>query len=113
MTLGQIWYYMIYLSDDNFIKFWGLIEYSANTKYLLFLYFAITIATIVVTMIAFTYFTKVRKGLSFFIGAILTIFVFQAIVSKSAEIRTQVTAQAEQLYKEAPSKFKDWDEHLR
>ncbi len=114
MTLGQIWYYMIYLSNNDFFKFWGSVDYFANTKSVFFLYIGIAILTIVISMFVISLFTKkISKSLSFFIGTILTIFVFQAVVSKSSEIRSQAIAQAEQLYKEDPNKFKDWKEYIK
>ncbi len=114
MTLGQIWYYMIYLSGDDFFKFWGRIEYFANTNNLLFLYLGIAIFTIAISMFIISLITKkISKSFSFFIGAILTIFVFQAIVSKSGEVRIQATKQAELLYKEDVNKFKDWEKYIK
>lgn len=73
LTLGQIWYYMIFLSDNEFLEFWGLIDMYINSKMLILVYFGIIIPTMAIVMLTFRGIYKKTTGISFIVGIIVSI----------------------------------------
>ena len=88
ITLGQVWYYMIYLSNNDTVKFWGWINMLLNTNSVLFV--LLTVFT-VVTFISFYFFKSFgfRNSNSFVIGMILSFLVFFNVIIKQSGDITQ------------------------
>lgn len=98
ITLGHVWYYMMYLSDNNTIKFWGWIDMLLNTHSMIFVYLTVYI---VVTSLSFYLFKSFgfKNSNSFIIGIILSYFVFFNVIAKQSGDITQYSFQyANQAY---------------
>jgi uncharacterized protein YacL len=108
-TLGQVWYYMIYLSDDNVFKFWGYVNMYINSKYMLIfsLLFILVITIICVYTISGIF--KTKKNISYIIGLVLSIYLFDLFAKNSKEITHLSWEKAEKVYIEDKSKFDNWE----
>ncbi|WP_152056713.1 hypothetical protein [Aliarcobacter butzleri] len=113
MTLGQIWYYMIYLSNNDSVKFWGKIEYFINSGNILTMYFLIGLFVIPISIYTISGITKISKRWSFIIGMFLVMFVFQSISSHSSNIRILIMEEAKKVYEEDKSKFENWEQFIK
>jgi uncharacterized protein YacL len=112
MKLGQVWYYMIYLSDNDFLSFWGYVNMYINSKYMLVisLLFALVITTISVYTISGIF--KTKKYISYIIGLVLSVYLFNLFAKHSGEIRNLATDRAEKVYIEDKSKFDNWEKFI-
>lgn len=110
MELGKVWYYMIYLSDNDFLKFWGKINMWANTGYHTHITFIVGFIVTIISIYLISGIFKIRKRWSFLIGLLLSPFVTTVFVQHSGEIRNLVMDKAQEVYLQDKSKFDDWEE---
>lgn len=105
ITLGHVWYFMMYLSDNETVKFWGWINMLINNHSFIMVY---SIVTIITTFLGYTVFKSFgfKSANSIFIGVILSYFVFfNIIVKQSSDITSYSFEQARKLYYEDKSAF--------
>lgn len=105
VTLGHVWYYMMYLSDNDTIKFWGWINMLINSHSFIMVY---SIVTLVTTFIGYSIYKSFgfKTVNSILIGLILSYFVFfNIIVKQSGDITSYSFEQTKKLYNDNKSAF--------
>lgn len=105
VNMGQVWYYMMYLSENPTIRFWGRVDMMINTGAFMWLFISVWLITTGIVMMMLDSF-KVKRGLSFFLGIIMSYIVFfGVIVKQSGDLTTYSWEIANNLYIADKSKF--------
>lgn len=105
ITLGHVWYFMIYLSDNPTIKFWGWVDMMMNTGAFMWLFISVWFILTGIIMMMLDSF-KVKRGVSFFVGIVITYLVFfGVIVKQSGDLTTYSWEIANNLYITDKDKF--------
>lgn len=98
ITLGHVWYYMMYINTNASVKFWGWINMLINTNS----FILVDLITIFITTYISFYFFKsfgIKTAYCILIGIFLSHFVvFSAIVKQSSDITQYSFEYANQAY---------------
>lgn len=107
ITLGHVWYFMIYLSDNPTIKFWGWIDMMLNSNAFVFIPFIMAVSIIMMLLLESL---KISRGFSLVIGIIISYyFFFGVVVKQSGDITTYSWELAKNLYIADKDKFNGYE----
>ena len=115
IKMSYIWYYMIFLSDNDTVRFWGYINfYINNSPYGFFTIYFIIFFVVTFLTISITNLIKFNKYFSFLIGCILSAFIFFNVIAKQSTDITNYSVENARLLLETQKEkfdgFEEWKE---
>lgn len=109
ITLGHVWYFMIYLSDNPTIKFWGWVDMMLNSGAFILFFIPFMMVISIIMMLLLDSF-KISRGFSLAIGIIISYFLFFGVVVKqSGDMTTYSWELAKNLYITDKDKFNGYE----